>query len=238
MVKKEAVRPRSPTPLFSVRAVYDFAGGDEGELRLTRGDIVDVYDDSTFKGIGLVHSNTKDWWKGSKGGKVGIFPQNYVEKVQGRRGNEPASIENAGPLVDKFLHLLATIDPRRSISEQGELQDTYQEILVLQPKILAERRELEERVERIGAVNERFMRACGVYQRLMEEGMQAQRDKRGELLGVDWFSVAATASATICTAASAIRSATCSICAATSAWRSVSATVRSSAIRSTTDPTV
>ena len=46
---KPTVRPVSPDPLFEVRAVYDFAGTDEGELPLYKGEIVQVYDSTTFK---------------------------------------------------------------------------------------------------------------------------------------------------------------------------------------------
>jgi signal transducing adaptor molecule len=166
--KKEVVRPRSPDPLFSVRALYDFAGGDEGELKLMRGDIVDVFDNTTFK----------DWWKGSKGGRIGIFPQNYVERVQDV-GSGPVGVENAAPLVDKFLSLLGNVDPRRSISEQTELQETYARILELQPRLLEELTALEGERERVGKANERFQKACVVYQRMMEEAQAA----RGGLWG-------------------------------------------------------
>jgi signal transducing adaptor molecule len=102
-----------------VKALYDFAGLEEGELRLQRGDIVDVYDDTTFK----------DWWKGEVSGRIGIFPSNYVEKLP-----DGASTPNGMPStigfgatdasnVDEFVQLLSRIDPRReSLSENDRVQ--------------------------------------------------------------------------------------------------------------------
>ena len=66
-----APKTKNPPPLFLVKALYDFPGSEDGELRLSKGDIVKVYDDSTFR----------DWWRGSIDSKSGIFPSNYVEKV-------------------------------------------------------------------------------------------------------------------------------------------------------------
>jgi hypothetical protein len=57
--------------LFQVRAMFDFDARDQGELRLVKGDIIDVHDSSTFP----------EWFVGTKNGQVGIFPSNYVEKL-------------------------------------------------------------------------------------------------------------------------------------------------------------
>ena len=54
-----------------VRALYDFQPSEPGELQFRRGDI-----------IAVLESVYKDWWKGSLRGQSGIFPLNYVEKLQ------------------------------------------------------------------------------------------------------------------------------------------------------------
>jgi signal transducing adaptor molecule len=74
--QQEQKRPPSPTRtqpkyLFQVRALYDFNPTDSGELQLQKGEIVNVYDSTTYP----------DWWKGSVGNTVGIFPANYVERL-------------------------------------------------------------------------------------------------------------------------------------------------------------
>ena len=50
------------------KAVYSFAGGDDDELTLAVGDIVNV----------LGRAEDKGWWKGQLGNKTGEFPSNYV----------------------------------------------------------------------------------------------------------------------------------------------------------------
>ena len=54
-----------------VRALYDFTPSEPGELAFKKNDI-----------IAVLESVYKDWWKGSLRGQTGIFPLNYVEKLQ------------------------------------------------------------------------------------------------------------------------------------------------------------
>jgi signal transducing adaptor molecule len=115
-----------------VKTLYDFAGSEEGELRLNRGDLVKVYDNSTFK----------DWWKGECRGSVGIFPSNYVEMTSEEPGSAtgPSAFVGGGgggggsntsesdlvsksSQIDKFTNILASIDPSRTNpSDHAELQ--------------------------------------------------------------------------------------------------------------------
>lgn len=59
-------------PLFGVRALYDFQAREDGELPLYRGDLISVWDATTYQ----------SWWKGENRGLIGIFPSNYVEKLE------------------------------------------------------------------------------------------------------------------------------------------------------------
>jgi signal transducing adaptor molecule len=68
--------PQKPVNiLFKVRALYDFNPSENGELKLQKGQILDVTDNSTFA----------DWWKGTSNGQTGIFPSNYVSKIEDGR---------------------------------------------------------------------------------------------------------------------------------------------------------
>ncbi|KAJ3368466.1 ESCRT-0 subunit protein hse1 [Kappamyces sp. JEL0680] len=58
-------RASKPNVLFQVKALYDFNPTEEGEIKLLKGQIVDVLDCTTFT----------DWWKGTLNGHVGIFPR-------------------------------------------------------------------------------------------------------------------------------------------------------------------
>jgi len=118
------------THLFQVRALYDFAGdASQGELSLLKGDIVAVTDTSF-----------KDWWKGECKGRSGIFPQNYTERVKEAPKEDPQleeQVMQASVYVDRFLEILAKVDPKReNLSENEELQDAYREMLLIRPKLV------------------------------------------------------------------------------------------------------
>lgn len=50
-----------------MRALYDFAPTESGELAFAKGDIIRVLD-----------SVYEHWWRGELKGEAGIFPVNYV----------------------------------------------------------------------------------------------------------------------------------------------------------------
>ncbi|KAJ3095216.1 ESCRT-0 subunit protein hse1 [Phlyctochytrium planicorne] len=180
---KKASTPTTPKPsskgkvICRVRALYDFAGLEEGELRMDRGDIVDVYDDTTFK----------DWWKGELGGRIGIFPANYVEKVEGGEATSAATPVGApagfsGPVsdaakADEFVQLLGRIDPKRdNLSENERIQELYHALLTMRPKVIKEIETRNAAQEELRSLNERFTAACSTYHKLMEASLQAQRN--------------------------------------------------------------
>ncbi|KAJ3415523.1 ESCRT-0 subunit protein hse1 [Chytridiales sp. JEL 0842] len=181
--KKKAATARKQEPanlkskvVCRVRALYDFAGLEEGELRLQRGDVVDVYDDTTFK----------DWWKGEVRGKIGIFPSNYVEKLPDGAGDGSASGFAApsgltslsdSAKVDEFVQLLSRIDPRReSLSENEHIQDLYHALLLLRPKVVKDVERNKAAQDELVMLNERFTVACSTYHKLMEASLAAQRN--------------------------------------------------------------
>ena len=87
-----------------VRALYDFNPSEPGELQFKKGDI-----------IAVLESVYKDWWKGSLRGQTGIFPLNYVEKLQDptpeqleREARMEAEVFAEIKNVEKLLALLST----------------------------------------------------------------------------------------------------------------------------------
>jgi signal transducing adaptor molecule len=87
-----------------VRALYDFNPTEAGELQFHKGDIISV-----------VESVYKDWWRGSLHGQTGIFPLNYVEKLQDptreeleRELNMESEVFAEIKNVEKLLALLST----------------------------------------------------------------------------------------------------------------------------------
>lgn len=143
--REKIVSPKIPKPnkeLFCVKALYDYPGYEEGELSLSAGQIVKVFDNTTFH----------DWWKGEINGKVGIFPSNYVQLIQDMssetRPNLAAThlpetdqtdegfvMANAERL-DNFQQIAANFDSRSSVTENVGLQENYSRILAMRPRIL------------------------------------------------------------------------------------------------------
>jgi signal transducing adaptor molecule len=109
----QAAQPQSIQPVHTgttaatvsrVRALYDFTPTEAGELQFRKGDIISV-----------VESVYKDWWRGSLHGQTGIFPLNYVEKLQDptreeldREAHMEAEVFAEIKNVEKLLALLST----------------------------------------------------------------------------------------------------------------------------------
>lgn len=100
-----------------VRALYDFVPSEAGELAFRKGDI-----------IAVLESVYKDWWKGSLRGQTGIFPLNYVEKLQDPTQEELArdaemESEVFGEIknVERLLALLSTSTSEANVRENDEI---------------------------------------------------------------------------------------------------------------------
>ncbi|KAL7321339.1 hypothetical protein PS15m_001120 [Mucor circinelloides] len=57
--------------LGNAEALYDYSGDNPSDLSIRRGDIIQLTE--------LIND---DWWKGTLNGKTGIFPRNYVKKLE------------------------------------------------------------------------------------------------------------------------------------------------------------
>ena len=119
-----------------VRALYDFSPSEPGELAFRKGDV-----------IAVLESVYKDWWKGSLRGNTGIFPLNYVEKLQDPTKEElerDAQMEGEvfGEIksVEKLLALLSVRGDggggRRGEREEEEISELYQRTLSIRPKLI------------------------------------------------------------------------------------------------------
>lgn len=117
-----------------VRALFDFQPSEPGELQFRKGDI-----------IAVLESVYKDWWKGSLRGQTGIFPLNYVEKLQDPTKDELekeahmeadvfAQIRN----VEKLLALLSTSSQigGGDVRDNEEITELYHSTLAIRPKLI------------------------------------------------------------------------------------------------------
>ena len=120
-----------------VRALYDFTPSEPGELAFRKNDV-----------IAVLESVYKDWWKGSLRGQTGIFPLNYVEKLQDptkeeleRDAQMEAEVFGEIRNVEKLLALLSVRgdgggNGRRGEREEEEISDLYQRTLSIRPKLI------------------------------------------------------------------------------------------------------
>ena len=119
-----------------VRALYDFTPSEPGELAFKKNDI-----------IAVLESVYKDWWKGSLRGQTGIFPLNYVEKLQDPTKEElekdaqmEAEVFGEIKNVEKLLAILSVRSDgsagRRGEREEEEISELYQRTLSIRPKLI------------------------------------------------------------------------------------------------------
>ncbi|KAI8899419.1 hypothetical protein BC833DRAFT_585848 [Globomyces pollinis-pini] len=174
---KSDTKTKEPPILFQVRALYDFNPTEAGELKLTKGDIINVYDNSTFP----------DWWKGSHIGQIGIFPANYVEKISTSIPKQNTQLtENAIILqnLSKVLQLKQNIskaDPLGNNPKENEkLQMEYQQILEIVPQVIKCANQQRKKQDDLAILHERFGAACLTYQKLMNSYTATQRHGRIE----------------------------------------------------------
>lgn len=117
-----AAAPNGPTPPVAasrVRALYDFAPTEAGELPFQKGDIIRVLD-----------SVYEHWWRGELKGEAGIFPVNYVEILPDRTPDDiqreaelEARIFAQATNIDKLLSKLRGLDASTdNLAEDDELQ--------------------------------------------------------------------------------------------------------------------
>ncbi|KXS09207.1 hypothetical protein M427DRAFT_64587 [Gonapodya prolifera JEL478] len=160
--------PSQPTT-FKVRALYDFNGdATQGELPLTKGDIVTVTD-QTYK----------DWWKGETRSRAGFFPANYVELLPKEATADPEaerSVLEGVRDVDRFLIMLAKVDPtRENLSENEQLLELHHSIITLRPKLVRLIEYYSKKKEQLLDLNDKFTKAQTSYTRLVDQAVSAQR---------------------------------------------------------------
>lgn len=119
--------PAPPVAASRVRALYDFAPTEAGELPFQKGDIIRVLD-----------SVYEHWWRGELKGEAGIFPVNYVEILPDRT---PDDIQREAELearifaqannIDKLLMKLRGLDATTdNLAEDDELQVSFFESFI------------------------------------------------------------------------------------------------------------
>ncbi|KAK4931655.1 ESCRT-0 subunit protein hse1, partial [Elasticomyces elasticus] len=150
-----------------VRALFDFVPSEPGELQFRKGDVIDV-----------IESVYKDWWKGSLRGQTGIFPLNYVEKLQDptqddlqREAEMEAEVFGQIKNVEKLLALLSTNTGDISVRENEEITELYHSTLAIRPKLIELIGKYTQKKDDFQQLNEKFIKARRDYESLLETSM-------------------------------------------------------------------
>ncbi|KAK0654238.1 Class E vacuolar protein-sorting machinery protein HSE1 [Lasiodiplodia hormozganensis] len=149
-----------------VRALYDFTPSEPGELAFRKGDI-----------IAVLESVYKDWWKGSLRGQTGIFPLNYVEKLQDptkeeleREAQMEAEVFAEIKNVEKLLALLST-SSSADARENEEITSLYHKTVSIRPKLIELIGKYSQKKDDFTQLNEKFIKARRDYESLLEASM-------------------------------------------------------------------
>ncbi|KAF2202805.1 hypothetical protein GQ43DRAFT_412901 [Delitschia confertaspora ATCC 74209] len=171
----EPAKPSQPVPsgttaatVSRVRALFDFQPSEPGELQFRKGDI-----------IAVLESVYKDWWKGSLRGQTGIFPLNYVEKLQDptkeeleREAQMEAEVFAQIRNVEKLLALLSTSSqPGSDVRDNEEITELYHSTLAIRPKLIELIGKYSQKKDDFTQLNEKFIKARRDYESLLEASM-------------------------------------------------------------------
>ncbi|KIW16427.1 hypothetical protein PV08_06479 [Exophiala spinifera] len=150
-----------------VRALFDFQPSEPGELQFRKGDV-----------IAVLESVYKDWWKGSLRGQTGIFPLNYVEKLQDPTPEElqkeaqmEAEVFGQIKNVEKLLALLSTSTGDTNVRDNEEITELYHSTLSIRPKLIELIGKYTQKKDDFQQLNEKFIKARRDYEALLETSM-------------------------------------------------------------------
>lgn len=151
-----------------VRALYDFAATEPGELSFQAGDVIEVVD-----------SVYRDWWRGELHGNLGIFPVNYVEKIEKPEPSyeeAPQDVQDEAyifarvPTVEKLLSIFSTAaqHPGYGILENKDVQELYREVTAMRPRLIQLIDEYSRRKKVLLDLNEKLTSARRAYEGLIQ----------------------------------------------------------------------
>lgn len=178
----------SPAPIRKVevkkvRALYDFEAVEDNELTFKSGEIISVLDDSDA-----------NWWKGENNRGIGLFPSNFVtsdlsepesppkvEKKKVRWADEPrqqsttegsatpVKTEISEEKINLCTNMLKGANIEGEDDEEEKIQDMEDECYRMEPLIRDKIEESERKHQELTSMNEQYLQALSLYQRLMKE---------------------------------------------------------------------
>lgn len=178
----------SPAPVRrveakKVRALYDFEAVEDNELTFKTGEIISVLEDSD-----------ENWWKGETSRGIGLFPSNFVtsdltepespskvEKKKVRWADEPrpqtateaavkpVKTEISEEKIDLCTNMLKGANVEGEDDDEERIQDMEDECYRMEPLVKGKIDESERKHQELSSINEQYLQALSLYQRLMKE---------------------------------------------------------------------
>ncbi|CAJ0907187.1 9971_t:CDS:10 [Entrophospora sp. SA101] len=149
-----------------VKALYDFAPTEAGELGFVRGDVISVIDNDVYK----------DWWRGEIRGKTGIFPETLSEPTPDDIEKE-AEVETLifaqAQKIEILLEKLKRIDlQKKNAMEDEEIQELYSSMLPIRSKLVKVIEKYSQKKDQLISLHSKFIQSTKTYEKLMQESIQ------------------------------------------------------------------
>lgn len=167
-----------------VRALYDFEAVEDNELTFKSGEIISVLDDSDV-----------NWWKGETARGIGLFPSNFVtsdlsepespSKVEKKKvhwadeprhqattseaSTAPVKTEISEEKIDLCTDMLKGANIEGEDEQEETIQDMEDECYRMEPLVKGRIEESERKRQELSSMNEQYLQALSLYQRLMKE---------------------------------------------------------------------
>ncbi|KAJ2825160.1 ESCRT-0 subunit protein hse1, partial [Coemansia erecta] len=166
-VATQAAAAVDPKRKVQVKALFDFAATEAGELGFFKGDVIDVLD-----------QKYRDWWKGELRGKHGIFPANFVQPLVDIRASVARDVDaevlvfSEAHNIEALLRMLGSVDPMKSnVSDNEEIQRLYSSTWELRPKIIKLVEKYNAKKEELVALDAQLSKSMRLYDELMQRSV-------------------------------------------------------------------
>jgi signal transducing adaptor molecule len=149
-----------------VKALYTFEVMEEGELGFVAGDVIRLLDDQHL-----------DWWKGEFNGSVGLFPANYVQRVERYSTPQHTCLPSTVNVfvIDELLQKLHLAQSSSQSSDFIEnIEKLYERVVGQMKPIVDEYLEkVNRKEEELAALNALYCESTALHDQLVKESQIA-----------------------------------------------------------------
>lgn len=103
-------RNQGNVPREQARVIFEYNAANEDELSIKPGEIIDIISKKI---------QDQGWWMGELNGKIGMFPDNFVELVKPNNADEDSSSKSAHKSLQQTSSVYSVSDSLKDISKLG-----------------------------------------------------------------------------------------------------------------------